>query len=469
MRVRFPGAQNQLTRKIKKNNMLNSNELKEGKMRYKIGVMGKAGRSKDIPKILKKNARTIGKEIAKQGCILITGACMGVPDIAAKAAGKAGGLVLGYSPVKTLKEHIEPPISYPRPSENIELIFTGYGKVGRNILSIFECDGVILIGGGIGTLNEFSMAAHEGKVIGILEGMDGVVEELLAKIEKEGDGKGGKIIKDRNPKRLVKRVTSEIKEREEKPRAEVPITFKNERGKELVGILHLPEKEKPPLVVICHGFDGSKTRKNSVELCRALQKEGIAAFRFDFEGCGDSEGNFEEMTLKKEASDLDAALRTVLKEGDFNSKNIALIGHSLGAVVITSALKNFKFLVKTLVFWGPAFNQKELFRLWFTEKEIQDWQKNGYLIKEDTKIGKDYFRENRKKDWSFLLSEISLPILVIHGEKDEDVPLKFSQQLLKKYKNIKLEVLSGADHKLADFLVRSKLVEMTCEWLKEHL
>ena len=74
-------------------------------MRYKIGVMGKAGRSRELPEKIIKAAENIGKEIAKQNCVLVTGACMGVADIAAKAASKQKGLIFGYSPAKNLKEH----------------------------------------------------------------------------------------------------------------------------------------------------------------------------------------------------------------------------------------------------------------------------------------------------------------------------------------------------------------------------
>jgi uncharacterized protein (TIGR00725 family) len=158
---------------------------KEVKIKYKIGVMGKANRSKEVPDKLAKAAKIIGQEIARQGCILVTGACMGVPHIAAKAASDEKGLILGFSPAKDLKRHIEPHTSYPYPPENMELIFTGYGKIGRNVLSISECDGVICVGGGMGTLNEFSIAAHEGKVIGILEGLGGFVEKILPAIESQ--------------------------------------------------------------------------------------------------------------------------------------------------------------------------------------------------------------------------------------------------------------------------------------------
>jgi len=437
-------------------------------MRCKIGVMGKAGRSKGIPENLTRVAEIVGKEIANQGCILVTGACMGVPDIAAKAASNQGGLVLGYSPAKNLREHLEPPISYPPPSENMELIFTGHGKIGRNVLSIFECDGVIFIGGGIGTLNEFSVASHEGKVIGIVTGLGGVIEEIVEKIEREGNGKGGIIIKDKNPKRLVQRLIEEIKKREEKPKEEIPITFRNERGRQLVGILHLPKVEKPPVAIICHGFQVTKTRRRIVELARALQKVGILAFRFDFEGCGDSEGDPRELSVAKEVSDLHSAYKTLLKEGDVDGNRIALIGESLGGVVVSLFAGESGVSVRTLVLLAPAFNQKELFKIWYSKEEIKKIKEKGVLVKGEKEIGKKYFLENANKDYSFVLSKFKFPILIIHGKKDEDVPLYYSQKLAERFRNITLKVLPKANHKFEDFSSRKKATKYTVDWLKKY-
>lgn len=183
--------------------------------KIKIGVMGSAKRSKDLPDVLSKNAVKIGRKIAQSDCILVTGSCMGVPKIAAKAASDAGGLVLGYSPASNIKDHLEPPTSYPLPAENEILLYTGYGKIGRNVLSISQCDAVIFVGGGIGTLNEFTIAYHEGKVIGVLSGVGSVVERVV-KEEKQFRETGSKIIIEKDPQKLVEKVIQQAEKNQEK-------------------------------------------------------------------------------------------------------------------------------------------------------------------------------------------------------------------------------------------------------------
>jgi len=442
-------------------------------MKYKIGVMGKAGRSRQLPEKIIKSGEIVGREIAKNNCILITGACMGVPDIAARAASKKKGLILGYSPVENLKKHLEPPISYPYPPENMELIFTGQGKVGRNVLSVTECDGILFIGGGTGTLNEFTIAYHNHKIIGILLGVEGVTEKILGMEKKLEEGSGKKksavIVKDRDPKKLVRKVIEKIEEKKETKRKEAPITFKNKNNKELMGVLHLPAREKPPLVIICHGFQNTKTDKKLIKLGRAVCEEGIAAFRFDFEGCGDSEGDAQEITVEGQACDLDSAVQAIQEEIDLDMKKVAFVGASLGSVIISLFLKEKKGMAKTAVFWSQGFNQKSLFKKWHATEEKEEMKDKGVIYKKDKEIGKDYYLENKDKDYSFALSQLRLPILIMHGKKDEDVPLEFSEKLEKKHKNVSLTVLPKGNHKFNDYKSQERLIKETVRWLKKHL
>jgi len=185
---------------------------KEKKLR--IGVMGRAGRGIRLPRKLLKAAREVGEEIAKQGCILITGACMGVPHEAAKGASKMGGLILAFSPAANLGEHLGPPISYPPPPRNGVLIFTGFGKEGRNVLSIRNCDAIIIVGGSVGVLMEFTLAYHMGrKVIGILEGVGGIGEKIPEIVEVFKKDTGCIFVFDKNPRNLVKKVVKILKEK----------------------------------------------------------------------------------------------------------------------------------------------------------------------------------------------------------------------------------------------------------------
>lgn len=249
---------------------------------------------------------------------------------------------------------------------------------------------------------------------------------------------------------------------------EKAIIFKNKSGKQLLGILHLPKKEgKFPLVIFCHGFGASKSRIKNVKLSRSLAKNDIASFRFDFEGCGDSEGDLKNATLNSETEDLRSAVDFALKQKNIDKSKISFIAESFGALVILSYLMRSKFPAKTLVFWAPALNQKELIKSWYTRKEIEKWEKQKYIIRKEKIMGIKYLKENQDKNYLSLLSEIKIPILIIHGDKDEIVPLSFSRKLTKTYKNIKLKVYPSAEHKFEDYYIQQKLIKDSVSWVKK--
>ena len=177
-------------------------------MKLKIGVMGSAqGPTIENQENIKK-AIEIGYNIAKNNCILVNGACPGLPDDAAFGAHQVGGFTMGISPAFSRQEHVE---HYKSPDTNYDLIiYTGMGLMERDIINIRSSDAIILLGGGIGTLNEFTVAFDEGKVIGVLTGSGGVsnhINKILQICDRE---KEEFVIFDDEPKRLINKVIQKL-------------------------------------------------------------------------------------------------------------------------------------------------------------------------------------------------------------------------------------------------------------------
>lgn len=168
-------------------------------MALKIGVMG--GATGAITKEHMAKAHELGRAIAKAGCILITGACPGLPLSAACGAKQENGLVVGISPGLSLDEHVR---KYRSPSAFHDLlIYTGSGLMGREIVNIRSSDIVAIIGGRSGTLGELAIAYDEGKLIGVLTGTGGIsdmVAEILRVCAKET---GACVVYDDDPGSLV--------------------------------------------------------------------------------------------------------------------------------------------------------------------------------------------------------------------------------------------------------------------------
>lgn len=131
---------------------------------FRIGVMGAA--SGHISKEAKTKAYHLGELIAEAGHKLITGATNGLPLYAAQGAHSKGGDIYGMSPAKNATDHQK---NWHLPLEPHTFItYTGLGFDFRDHLNIFNSEIVIFAGGGIGTLNEFTLAYHEGKIMGVL-------------------------------------------------------------------------------------------------------------------------------------------------------------------------------------------------------------------------------------------------------------------------------------------------------------
>jgi len=153
-------------------------------------------------------AKELGREIARQGAVLVTGATTGFPFWAAMGAKEAGGISVGISPAASEREHVE---VYKLPLDYMDLIiYTGFGYPGRDLLLTRSSDAVVLGCGRIGTIHEFTVAFEDKKPIGIFEGpweMSAELEEIIAK----GHRDNPKIVHDPDPKKVVAGVIALVK------------------------------------------------------------------------------------------------------------------------------------------------------------------------------------------------------------------------------------------------------------------
>jgi uncharacterized protein (TIGR00725 family) len=170
----------------------------------KVGVMGASandglsGLEADRPGEL---AASLGSAIAAAGCFLITGATTGLPALVAKSFRQQGGFAVGISPAENHAEHIG---RYGLPDDGADvLIYTGFGYKGRNVINIRSSDIVIILGGATGTLNEFTIAYDEDKVIGVLTGSGGVADHIKQIVEVCQKPTLGKLFFDSDPKTLI--------------------------------------------------------------------------------------------------------------------------------------------------------------------------------------------------------------------------------------------------------------------------
>lgn len=171
-----------------------------------VGVMGSA--DPHVPEAARTVLTTLGRTVAERGCVLITGACPGLPQVAVEAAKAAGGTVVGISPALSRDEHIG---RYGSPTAGFDVIvYNGSGLMGREVDTIRSSDMVIIAGGRSGTLGEFSIAYDEGHLIGVLTGTGGIADHVAGILDIVSvKDTGAQVLSDPDPVALVDRLIAE--------------------------------------------------------------------------------------------------------------------------------------------------------------------------------------------------------------------------------------------------------------------
>jgi dipeptidyl aminopeptidase/acylaminoacyl peptidase len=224
-------------------------------------------------------------------------------------------------------------------------------------------------------------------------------------------------------------------------------------GCKISGILHLPEKENPPCVVASHGLLSSKNSEKYIALGERLSQEGVAMLRFDFRGIGESKGTEEDNTVSKKVADLGEAINFVRSHPALTNR-IGLLGSSLGGFL--SLIKaSMDKEIRAIVIWATPLHMEDL----------KSKERN-----EDTPLPPEaFFKDLPKHRLLPLLPKVS-DCLVIHGEKDELVPLNQAWEI---FQNLcapkEILVIGGADHRLTDPRHRQRAMDLSVEWFNEYL
>jgi len=224
--------------------------------------------------------------------------------------------------------------------------------------------------------------------------------------------------------------------------------FKNSKGNKLCGILSNPTSQKrTPIIILCHGFSTSKDGRTYLRLEEILNNNGISTFRFDFFGHGESEGKFEEITTSEAVDDIQNAIQFLKASG---YKKIGLFGSSFGgmASIIAASKTNdlYVLALKSPVsdYLGKISSQED-------EQEIKVWKEKGfiYVTAPDgrrLKLNYSFFEDAERVNGYQSSKKIKIPTLIVHGDKDETVPIEQSKKTASLIENCRLEIIKGGDH-----------------------
>lgn len=230
------------------------------------------------------------------------------------------------------------------------------------------------------------------------------------------------------------------------------VTFQIE-GQKVSGILHLPDVWSRACVITSHGLLSSKNSEKYIALGERFSREGFSMLRFDFRGIGDSEGRIEDDTVSRRIVDLSSAIDFIKSHYDLGNR-IGLLGSSLGGYV--SLIKaSMEQEIRVVVIWATPFHLDNL-----------KSNKGGEGYKPPAEA---FFKDLPKHRLLPLLSKVS-NCMVIHGEKDELVPVDQAWEIFHSLSAPKeIHIIEGADHRLTDPKHRQRAMDLTVEWFKKYL
>ena len=199
---------------------------------------------------------------------------------------------------------------------------------------------------------------------------------------------------------------------------------------------------------------------------------GIAVFRIDCRGSGESDLEFKDMTIKSESEDVLTAINFVKTLDSVDSDKIALIGISMGAAAVLMAMKN-KPEVRTLVFWGPGwyFNGITRYNTPENRKTVKEegvfYVKQGFTGKTMV-AGREHFSELTTLDIRPYMKFVKIPTLILRGSEDEVVGSDRDEEAMQLL-NAEYKIVKKGDHSFTDKDSEKELIKLTINWLGKHL
>jgi uncharacterized protein len=222
-------------------------------------------------------------------------------------------------------------------------------------------------------------------------------------------------------------------------------------GLRLRGTLHLPVMRPAALVVGSHGLLSDRRSPKQVALAQACQKLGLAYFRFDHRGCGESAGRLEtDTSLENRVSDLLHAVQYLYRRTDIR-KRLGLFGSSMGGAVCiqAAALSDAAALVTCA---APVRSRplKAVFTAADPQGGAASLLRAEFDLKDDLpKVG---------------------TILIFHGDADAVVPVAHAHEIFRSAAGPKrLIIQKNGDHPMSDPRHQQEFLRTAAHWFEQAL
>ncbi len=260
--------------------------------------------------------------------------------------------------------------------------------------------------------------------------------------------------------------------------------YVQDRDNKLLGVIHKPicdtnNPSKFPVIIFCHGLKDSKYGRlgSFIRLAEKITASGFIVIRFDFQGCGDSEGCWSHNLISDFDKNFECILDYVLKLPFVEKDKVGIFGHSLGChTAIIGAAKHP--CIKTTVLWAPIANGC----LWgYDFLERFNPNNNIYsMLTLPADAEATHFRHAFSAEFLAIEDAAALKhlpthfsVLHIHGIDDYVTPFHhqsiFSYENMHSQRKIKYTSLKNTQHALSECSELSEIENSIINWFQEEL
>ena len=204
-------------------------------------------------------------------------------------------------------------------------------------------------------------------------------------------------------------------------------------------------------IVFLHGLKSDLEGKKPLFLNRYCKKNKVNFLSLEYSGHGKSYGKFENGTISEWKNNVNFTIHKIVKREKF-----LIIGSSLGAWLGLLQFQNFQKQIIGFIGIGsaPEFLDRLIWQKLNNNEKKMFLKKKFYMLKSDNydyKIKLALLKDGRKNKVLNKKINSKIPVFLIHGKKDDVVPLKLSKKIFGIFPKAKkkMEVVKGGDHSLS--------------------
>ena len=207
-----------------------------------------------------------------------------------------------------------------------------------------------------------------------------------------------------------------------------------------------------PFIVFLHGFMSDLEGKKPNVFLKFAKKNKISFLALEYSGHGKSSGNFINGNITKWSNETSALIKKYVKKNNFT-----IIGSSMGAWIAIKQFQKFKNQINSFLGIGsaPEFLENLMWKKFTKKMKAEIIKKGIYHLKHgnyEYPITHQLIKDGRKNKVLNKKIDSKIKITMVHGQKDEVVPVSYSRKVLKIFKNAKkkLLIIKGGDHSLSE-------------------